>query len=162
MNRDQNTESGLTEVEQALAELLVTRNFRYDKQDLLIWMDRLEEHNHSGLTTEAARRFGEDDSLQDVPLTLASFIRVVKQIRTERIKAMEDRFPQPPSNIGDREYRLWLQVRNECAVRGFSPEQIDQASRRAINAPAPEPISSRPAPVLYLPPSPSAPSTPSQ
>lgn len=154
MNQNpQNTVPEQSEVEQALAHLLVMRNFRYDKQDLLLWLDKLDEHNHSGLTLEAARRFGEDNDLQDVPLTLASFLRVVRQIRTERIEGRKGDLPQPPSSITDEQYREWLIVRNEGAVRGHTSEQIDQAARYAINAPAPEPISSRPAPVLYLPPS---------
>lgn len=143
-----------TEVDHAMAELIATRNARFDKQDMDIWMDRLEEHNHSGLPLEAARRFGEDEALQDTPLTLAAFIRVVKQVRRERITARESDFPQPPSRITDEQYRTWMKVRNECAVRGLTTEQIDKMSRQAINAPQPSPLSSRPAPVLYLPPSP--------
>lgn len=143
-----------SEVQRAMAELVATRNARFDKQDSLIWLERLEEHNHSGLTTEAARRFGEDEALQNTPLTLASFTRVVKQIRAERIKAREADFPQPPSGITDEQYTLWLRTRNEAAVRGLPVEGIDQAARQAIKAPAPAAISNRPAPVLYLPPAP--------
>lgn len=143
-----------TDVERAMAELVATRNARFDKQDSMIWLERLDEHNHSGLTIEAARRFGEDDALQDTPLTLAAFTRVVKQIRSERIKAMEGQFRQPPSGISDEQYRKWIHVRNECAVRGFDAEKTDVVARKAINAPEAKPISSRPAPVLYSLPSP--------
>lgn len=137
-----------------MAELVATRNARFDKQDSLIWLERLDQHNHSGLTIEAARRFGEDDGLQDTPLTLAAFTRVVKQIRSERIKAMEGQFRQPPSGISDAQYREWIHVRNECAVRGFDAEKTDILARKAIKAPAAKPISNRPAPVLYALPSP--------
>lgn len=143
-----------SEVSRAMSELVAWRNARFDKQDSAIWMDRLEEHNHSGLTIEAARRFGEDEALQDTPVTLAAFLRVVKQVRAERIEELKDRFPQPPSGITDEQYRVWLRVRNECAVRGLVPDEIDRAARRAINAPEPPAISDRPAPILYLPSSP--------
>lgn len=156
MNQSNNQNGQVDEVGRAMAELVVWRNARFDKQDSAIWLERLEPHNHSGLTIEAARRFGEDDNLQDTPLTLAAFLRVVKQVRAERIEAMRDRLPQPPSNITDEQYQAWIQFRNECAVRGFSPDEIDRAARQAIGAPQRGAISDRPAPVLYLPPSPSA------
>lgn len=156
MNQNSNQDTQVDEVGRAMAELVAWRNARFDKQDSAIWLERLEPHNHSGLTIEAARRFGEDPDLQDTPLTLAAFLRVVKQIRSERIEAMKDRFPQPPSGIPDDQYRTWMHYRNEAAVRGLSPEQIDQLARRAIGAPERPSISDRPAPVMYLPPSPDA------
>lgn len=149
---NQNSAQGeVSEVTRAMTELIAMRGARFDKQDFAIWLERLDEHDHSGLTTEAARRFGEDDRLQDTPLTLAAFLRVVKQIRNERIDAMKDRLPQPPSGISDEQYLTWVRARNECAVRGYTPEQIDQMARQAINAPSRPPISGRPGPVLYLP-----------
>lgn len=156
MNDNSVPNDEVDEVDVALAELAAWRGAKFDKQDSLLWGDRLEEHAHSGLLIEAARRFGQDDDLQDTPLTLAAFLRVVKQIRSERIEAMKDRFPQPPSGIPDEQYRTWMHYRNEAAVRGLSPEQIDQLARRAIGAPERPPISDRPAPVMYLPPSPDA------
>lgn len=147
-----NHNTQVSEVSHAMHELSVTRGMRFDQSDYAIWRERLDEHNHSGLSTEAARRFGEDEDLQDTPLTLAAFIRVVKQVRQERIHAMEEGFPQPPSGISDEKYQMWLRARNECAVRGLPREQIDQQARRAIDAPAPPAISERPAPVAYLPP----------
>lgn len=156
MNQNSNQDAQMDEVGRAMAELVAWRNARFDKQDSAIWLEYLEPHNHSGLTIEAARRFGEDEALQDTPVTLAAFLRVVKQIRSERIEAMKDQFPQPPSAITDEQYRMWIQFRNECAVRGYTPEEIDRAARQAINAPQRGAISDRPAPVLYLPPSSSA------
>lgn len=144
-----------SQVSQAMAELVVWRNASFDKQDSSIWMDRLEEHNHSGLTLEAARRFGEDEALQDTPVTLSNFLRVVKQVRSERIESARDRFPQPPSGITDEQYRAWVKYRNEAAVMGGSPEQIDQAARYAIGASPRPAISNRPAPKPYLPSAPS-------
>lgn len=152
MNQD-NTQNGqATEVTRAMSELVAWRGARFDKQDSIIWLERLDEHNHSGLTLEAARRFGEDESLQDTPVTLAAFLRVVKAVRNERISMARDSRPQPPSGIGDDEYRVWLAVCNEGAVRGLSSEQIDHQARKAINAPDRQAISGRPAPVMYLPP----------
>lgn len=140
-----------TEVERAIAELVAMRSVRFDRQDIDFWTERLEAHNYSGLTVEAARRFGEDESLQDVPVTLAAFLRVVKQVRTERIEGMKDRFLPPPSSISDEQYQAWLRARNECAVRGYSPEAIDRLARQAVNAPERPAISGRPSPVLRLP-----------
>lgn len=140
----------LVEVPNALAELAVTRGMRFDKQDLKIWMERLQDHDHSGLTLEAARRFGELDALQSVPLTLASFLQVVRQIRAERIKAMEDVFLPPPSGIDDEQYKTWLKIRNEGAVRQMSPEQIDAHARTILGLPSRPSVSARAPHVLYL------------
>lgn len=141
----------VSEVKWAMAEIAATRNVKFDSQDSAIWKARLKEHNHSGLAPEAARRFTEDEQLQDTPVTLASFLRVVKQVRGERIAALQSQFPQPPSGITDEQYRRWMQVRNECAVRQVPVERIDGLARQAINAPARPPVSDRPSPAMRLP-----------
>lgn len=151
MNQDNSQHGNVNEVAKAMSELVAWRGARFDKQDSAIWLERLESHNHSGLTIEAARRFGEEDDLQDTPLTLAAFLRTVKQVRAERIEALKDRFFPPPSNISDDQYQAWLHMSNEYAVRGYSPEEIDRIARRAINAPERPALSDRPKPVLRLP-----------
>lgn len=151
MNQDSAQNTEVDEVTKAMAELIAWRSTRFDQQDSAIWHERLDEHNHSGLTLEAARRFGEDDFLQDTPVTLAAFLRVVKTIRTERIEALKDRYFPPPSGITDEQYQEWIQKRNEGAVLGYTPEQIDQVARHAINAPGRPALSERSKPILHLP-----------